>query len=436
MSSPEHGVVGILAGGGSLPRELAEHVVALGGRVHVVTISGDWDAGLAKFPMTKADLGKVGTMLRALRTKGCKQVVIIGPVRRPDLAALWPDLGFILNLPAILRLVTAGGDDGLLSRIVGFFEAKGFEVVAPAAVAPNLLTGEGPLGLCAATPSQTADVAIGFDAVRAMGPYDVGQAVVVTDGRLEAVEGVEGTDGMLARVAALRARSGAAGTERRGVLVKRTKPGQELRIDLPAIGPATVENAVKAGLAGIAVEAGGVLAAERAELVRLADNGGLFVQGWKIESARSAAPTAGLTWQATTLGARNLDASHLADASKGAGLLTAINAFGNSRGAIVDRSHVLAVACKQSAEALIAGAGNIHQWGRRRWSRRSGVAVIGEASDLQPGLINTAAAAGLAGLALLRQPPAATWATIAEADRLGLAVVALAAAQEGQHGRQ
>lgn len=438
MSSPEHGVVGILAGGGSLPRELAEHVAARGGRVHVVTISDKADAGLAKFPLTKADLGKVGTMVSAFRAAGCRRIVIVGAVRRPDLMALWPDLGFILSLPAILRLVTAGGDDRLLSRVVRFFEGKGFEVVAPAAMAPGLLAGEGPLGRIAATPEQAADVAIGFDAVRAMGRYDVGQAVVVTDGRLEAVEGVEGTDGMLARVAALRSRSKEAPTKRRGILVKRQKPGQEVRIDLPAIGPGTVENAIKAGLAGIAVQAAGVLAAERAELVRRADDGGLFVQGWKIETASPAARAAGpADWHASALGARSLDAAHAADAAKGAGLLMTLSAFGNGRCVIVDRGHVLAVACAESAQTLIAGAGGIHQWGRRRWSRRSGVAVLANPSDLQPGLIDAAAATGLAALALVGQPAgAAAQAAIAEADHLGLAVATLAAARKGQHGRQ
>ncbi|MGZ5851985.1 MAG: LpxI family protein, partial [Hyphomicrobium sp.] len=234
MLSPEHGVVGILAGAGSLPREVAQHVTARGGRVHVVTLGDGVDVGLADFPVTKADMAKVGTILRAFRNAGCRKLVIVGAVTRPDLGALWPDLGFFLSLPAILRLIATGGDDDLLSSIVRFFEGKGFEVVAPAAMAPELLAGPGPVGKVVATPEQARDAAVGFDAVRAMGPYDVGQAVVVTDGRLDAVEGVEGTDRMLARLTARRARSGEPQTGRRGVLVKRPKPGQELRIDLPA----------------------------------------------------------------------------------------------------------------------------------------------------------------------------------------------------------
>ena len=436
MLSPEHGVVGILAGAGSLPREVAQHVTARGGRVHVVTLGAGVDVGLADFPVTKADMAKVGTIVRAFRSAGCRKLVIVGAVTRPDLGALWPDLGFFLSLPAILRLIATGGDDDLLSSIVRFFEGKGFEVVAPAAMAPELLAGAGPLGHVMATEQQARDAALGFDAVHAMGLFDVGQAVVVTDGRLEAVEGVEGTDRMLARVAARRARSGEPQTERRGVLVKRPKPGQELRIDLPAIGPGTVERAMEAGLAGIGVQAGGVLAAERAWLVRRADDGGLFVQGWEIANASRAAAAAGPHgWHATALTPRKLDDSQIDDAAKGAGLLTTIDAFGSGRGAIVDRGHVLAVECTQSVEALFADARGMRQWGRRR-SRRSGVAVLGQASDLQPSLVNAAATAGLAGLALVGQPPAAAHGAIAEADRLGLAVVALAATQDGQHGRR
>jgi DUF1009 family protein len=333
--------------------------------------------------------------------------------------------------------VAAGGDDSLLTRVVRFFEGKGFEVVAPVDLAPELLAAEGPLGRITATQAQGADAALGFEAVHVMGPYDVGQAVVVSDGKLEAIEGVEGTDRMLARVAAARAQ-GNAQAARRGVLVKRQKPGQEVRIDLPAIGPSTVENAIKSGLAGVAVQAGGVLAAERAELVRRADAGGIFVEGWKIEAQHQAFPASGPDdWRATALGARTLDAKHDADAAKGAGLLLALAPFGGARCTIVDRGHVLAVGRSESAQALIAGARGIHQWGRRRWSRRSGVAVCADPSDLQPDLVGAAAATGLAALVFLGHPSgAAQHAAIAEADRLGLPVVTLIEAGKGQHGRQ
>lgn len=437
MSSPEHGVVGILAGGGSLPRELAERVTARGGAVHIVAIEGEADAGLRGFPMTLVGWGQIGAMLGALKSAGCEKLVIVGSVRRPDLSALRPDFGLFRSLPAILRIIAAGGDDSVLSRVVRFFEEQGFKVVSPAALVPELLVGEGPLGHVAASAADAVDVALGFEVVRALGPYDVGQAVVVAKGRLEAVEGVAGTDAMLARVAAAR-RGGAQGGKPSGVLVKRPKPGQELRIDLPAIGPGTIARAVDAGLAGIAVLAGGALAAERAELVRRADEGHLFVQGFRDRDGAGAGRASGPEhWRFAALGRLRPNARQRADAAKGAGLLAALAAFGASRSAIVDRGHVLAVESGEGSADLIAGAGTLRQWGRRRWARRSGVAVLSDPSDLQPSLVSAAAATGLAALALVGQPPgAAAQAAIAEADRLGVAVVALAAAREGQHGRQ
>jgi DUF1009 family protein len=427
MPSPVPRVVGILAGGGSLPREIAEHVTARGGAVHIVAIAGESDDDLSAFPLTVVGWGKIGAMLQALKSAGCTELVIVGRVRRPDLAAVRPDLGFLRNLPAILRIIAAGGDDSVLTRVVRFFEGQGFRVVAPAAVAPGLLVGEGPLGHVEARPPETADVALGFDAVRALGPFDVGQAVVVTGGRIEAIEGAEGTDAMLARVALQRGSGGDRGASPAGVLVKRPKPGQELRVDLPAIGPATARRAVDAGLAGIAVLAGGALAAERAELMGRADAGRLFVQGFSDRDAglevRAPGPA---DWRLERLGKRALGARQRADAGKGAALLAALLPYAQSRGAVVDRGHVLAVESGEGAAALIARAGGLRQWGRRRLSRRSGVAVLTEGADVEASVAG-AAAAGLAGIALVGQPSAALGRVARDAGRLGLFVAVLTA---------
>ena len=131
--------IGILAGGGSLPREIAEHVTARGERVHIVAIAGEVDDDLAPFPVTTVGWGQIGGMVRALKDAGCSDLVIVGSVRRPDLAALRPDLGFIRSLPAILRIVAAGGDDSVLTRVVRFFEQKGFAVGVEADVFVGLV---------------------------------------------------------------------------------------------------------------------------------------------------------------------------------------------------------------------------------------------------------------------------------------------------------
>ena len=421
-------VVGILAGGGSLPREVAQYAAARGERVHVVALSGEVDANFAPFPTTVVGWAQVGAMVRALRKAGCHDLVIVGSVRRPDLAGLRPDLGFWRNLPAILRIVVAGGDDSVLTRVVRFFEGQGFRVLSPGSVAPELIVGEGPLGSIAAGPDAQADVALGFEVVRALGPFDVGQAVVVARGHLVAIEGVGGTDAMLARVGAGRRATDAAGDGRTGILVKRTKPGQELRIDLPAIGPDTVRRAADAGLAGVAVLAQGTLAAERPALCELADATGLFVQGFRDcgGHAREAQERAG--WRTESLGRRRPNAHQIADTTKGADVLAALARFGAGRGAVVDRGHVLAVECGEGAAVLLARAGGLRQWGKRRFSRRSGVGVLGEEAELAH-LVVGAAAAGLAGLAVVGHPPPERVQAAAEvADRLGLFLTMLAPA--------
>jgi UDP-2,3-diacylglucosamine hydrolase len=426
MSSRQTGVVGILAGGGNLPREIAEAVVARGGAVHVVALEGEADADFSAFPVTPVGWAQIGGMLRALKSAEAAQLVIVGSVTRPDLGALRPDLGFLLNLPAILRIITAGGDDSVLTRVVRFFEGHGFHVVGPATVAPALVVGAGPLGRNAASPEAEADIARGLEVVRALGPFDVGQAVVVAQGRVEAIEGAEGTDAMLARVAAQRLAKGGSAVSS-GVLVKRPKPGQELRIDMPAIGPATVEAAVEAGLAGIAVLAGATLAAHRPELVSLADARGLFVQGVEDALSVGAKPAAG-DWQVGALTERKPDSRQTADATKAAALLQVLAPLVVSAGAVVDRGHVLAVESGEGTAALIARGGSLRQWGRRRGARASGVAVLRDAADIEPSLAGTAVA-GLAGLALVGQPAAPLrHAVISEqGKRLGLFVAVLAA---------
>lgn len=427
MTAEAPRVVGILAGGGSLPREIAERVAARGDRVHIVALAGAGGSDFAPYPTTAIGFGQIGAMLDAFRGAGCTELVIVGSARRPDLASVRPDWGLFRNLPAILRIIAAGGDDSVLSRIVRFFEAQGFRVVGPATLAPELLVGEGPLGVRAAPAGVGEDIALGFELVRRLGPFDVGQAVVATGGRIEAVEGAEGTDAMLARVARLRRARSDAGPA--GVLVKRPKPAQDLRVDLPAIGPDTVRRAVEAGLAGIAVLAGGVLAAERAELARLADAAGLFVVGF-------AAPEAPVGDQAyegeppwlVTLGRRSLRRRQREDVLKGADAMTAMLPPLKSRGAVVDRGHILAIESGEGAADLIARASSLRQWGMWRL-RRSAVAVLSDRADLGTAL-SGAAATGLAGLALLGEPPAitaaATRAAIRDADRLGLFLAVLA----------
>jgi DUF1009 family protein len=421
--------LGILAGGGSLPREIAEIATARGRGVLLVGIEGEAEPSFAPFPCASVNWGAIGGILAAFRTAGARELVLVGRVRRPDLRRLRPDLGFFRALPTILRLVRAGGDDGVLRGVIGFFEAKGFRVVSPAEVAPEIVVGRGDLGRHGPAAADLSDIEMGLDAVRRLGPFDIGQAVVVAGGRLEAIEGAEGTDAMLERVA----RQRAPGTPRGGVLVKGPKPGQDLRIDLPAIGPETVRGASTARLAGIAVDAGAVLAVRRRELVAAADEAGVFVTGCekhhgaheqRAEHARwcanNVAPPRGVRVLAGECG----DGSLLADAAKGAAVISALVPYGVGRAVVVARGHVIAVEAGEGAEPAISRAAGLRQWGGRG---RHGVAVLSRATDVDAQAIAAAAEAGLAALVLTAgAAPSALPAGAREvARRNGIAIAAL-----------
>lgn len=425
---PAPRVVGILAGAGSLPREIAEYVRADGGALHIVSIASEGDRDLSDFPLTRVGWAQIGAMLRALRRAGVTDLVIVGAVRRPDIFSLKPDLGALLNLPAVFRILRSAGDDNLLSRIVRFFEEKGFKVVSPVAVMPSLTVREGPAGALRANADDMRDIALGFEAVRALGPFDIGQAVVVANGRIEVIEGAENTDAMLVRLIERRASGGVAasckgqpGAQRRGVLVKRPKPRQEMRVDLPTIGPETVTRALEAQLRGIAVLADGAIALERAEMIRRADDNGIFVEGVADGAAGPGAGDAATAVQFIEAGKHRANAQQRNDAQKGAAVRVALRPFYDCAGAVVDRGHVLAVECGEGANALVARASRLRQWGRRARRHRSAVAVIAVSpGDAIDGIIDAAAAANLAGVALLGVPAGSVEAHAKAAARHGL----------------
>jgi DUF1009 family protein len=223
-------------------------------------------------------VGQLGRATKLFRSEGCRDLIFIGTLLRPALSEIRLDWGTIRVLGRILAAFR-GGDDHLLSGIGRILEQDGFRMVGIRDVAPDILMPEGNIARAAPDPTAIADIAKGREVLGALGPFDIGQAVVVIDGHVVAVEDIEGTDGLLARVARLRdagrirARSGC------GVLVKAPKSGQDLRFDLPTVGAKTIEGAARAGLAGIAVIAGHTIAAEAQAMIEAADSAGLFIQG-------------------------------------------------------------------------------------------------------------------------------------------------------------
>jgi DUF1009 family protein len=243
----------------------------------VVGISGEADPRIGAFPHRWVEWGEVGRLLAALKVNRAQDLVLVGRIgRRPDYHRLPLDRGGALSLQAILRIFE-GGDNSVLLGAVKLFESRGFRIVGAHEIARELVAPVGRLGRISPAPRDLRDGDLAFTAAKAIGRLDIGQAAVGVGGRVIATEGAEGTDGMLERVAELRRSGRVAWQGSAGVLSKCAKPHQDLRVDMPTIGPDTVELAARAGLAGVVVEAGQVIIAEREETIRSANALGLFL---------------------------------------------------------------------------------------------------------------------------------------------------------------
>ncbi|MBY0448706.1 MAG: UDP-2,3-diacylglucosamine diphosphatase LpxI, partial [Hyphomonadaceae bacterium] len=270
--------LGLVAGAGLLPLRIAQHCAAQDIACFVARLPGETAPELAAFPGATFPLGELGARFAALHAFGVDAVVIAGKVQRPDFKALQVDAMGLRLLPRFLA-AAARGDDALHRLVVEVCEGEGFQVLAVEQVLGGVLAREGPLGARAPSTQDRADIAKGAGLVAALGPFDVGQGCVIREGMVLAVEAQEGTDAMLQRVALLQ-----RGAPRGGVLLKRTKPAQERRIDLPAIGLDTIAHAHGANLAGVAIEAGGALIIDAPSVRAGADAAGLFVCGVTLEN--------------------------------------------------------------------------------------------------------------------------------------------------------
>lgn len=274
--SPEP--VAIVAGGGAMPRHLADAIEEDGRRVLLVALSGEADADTSARAVVTLRFGQFGALLSLLRRHGARQMLFSGSVRRrPDLAGLRPDIGAARRLPRILRAF-ATGDDGLLSTLAAIFEEEGLTLVGPLDVASRLAAANGPMGRFDVPDAEKEGLGRAITAAREIGRLDIGQAAVACGGRVVALEGAEGTADMLARVAELKA-------ERRvptgGVLAKAAKPQQDIRLDVPTIGPSTAQEAHAAGLKAVALEAGRTMLAGREETIAAFDRLKLALYGFE-----------------------------------------------------------------------------------------------------------------------------------------------------------
>lgn len=275
ISSP----VGLIAAGGVMPFAVADSLAARGIDPVVFALKGACDpVAVERFRHHWISVGQFGRATKLFRAENCRDLVFIGTLVRPALSELRLDWG-TLRVTGRLLAAFRGGDDHLLSGVGRILEKDGFRMVGIKDVAPDLLMPEGCLTRAVPDDDAAGDIARGRDVLAALSPFDIGQAAVVIDGHVVAVEDIEGTDGLLARVARLRGEGRIRARAGRGVLVKAPKSGQDLRFDLPTIGPRTVQGAAAAGLGGVAIVAGNTIVVEPQAMIEAADAAGLFVTG-------------------------------------------------------------------------------------------------------------------------------------------------------------
>jgi DUF1009 family protein len=274
------GALGIIAGSGPLPASVARAAQSTGRDVFIIGLDGHAEtARIADFPHAFMRMGAAVGMLALLREKGCRDLVLVGPVKRPSFRDLRPDAEGMRLLARIGRAAFAG-DDGLLKAVIRVLGEEGFRVLGAHEVLGGLIGRAGLLTKAAPDDQAQTDIARGGAVCRALGVADVGQGCVVQAGIVLAVEAVEGTDAMLSRCGPL------AWPGPGGVLVKLVKPGQDRRADLPTIGAQTVQGAIAAGLRGLAFEGGGTIIMDRDAMIAAADAAGFFVLGLGPEALK------------------------------------------------------------------------------------------------------------------------------------------------------
>lgn len=263
------GALGMIAGSGDLPVDLAERCAASGSPYLVLRLKGTASPALASHPGADIGIGRLGAAMRALKGAGCDRLIFVGKVVRPR----WRDLSLDwTGLKGLLRVLAGWRHDDRLHRAISqLFEREGIRVVGPADVWPDLVAPIGVLTARAPSGVELAELRAATEAALRVGLSDRGQGAVVRYGAPPLLEDRDHTDGLLRRAGQ------SPGTG--GVLVKLAKPQQDRRLDLPVIGPETVAAAAAARLSGIAIEAGSAILARRQQLVADANRAGLYIVG-------------------------------------------------------------------------------------------------------------------------------------------------------------
>lgn len=271
LKAREKPVLGLIAGSGLLPGTVADLYANSGGKVYVAII----DDELGNFPLSnhrykQFSIGSVGKILAYFTENNVSEIVMIGAVKRPDLTKIKPDLVGSVLLAKILKQKFLG-DDNLLKTVAKFIESKGFRVISPKTILNLNIYSKLYNTVNQPREKDKEDIQLGIKLLTSLGNMDVGQSVIVENGCVLGIEAAEGTDNLIRRCEMLRkAESG-------GVLVKMPKANQDLRLDLPTIGPDTAFYLAKHGYNGLAVAEGSVLIVEPQKTIDILDANNLFL---------------------------------------------------------------------------------------------------------------------------------------------------------------
>ncbi|MDI7774836.1 UDP-2,3-diacylglucosamine diphosphatase LpxI [Asticcacaulis sp. EMRT-3] len=270
----------LISGGGALPMEVAAHLRATGRPYTVIRIAGLSDAALDDHPGHTLGLGEFARLFEILQSEQAHSVTMCGYVQRPDFNRLERDHGGARVLPGI-QSAGRGGDDSLLRQVASVIAAQGYQIEGAHEANPDLLIGAGLQTGPELSPDAMEDALEALRIAAAIGQLDIGQAVVVAGRITLAVEAQEGTQSLLQRVAGLPATLRGTPDNRKGVLAKLAKPIQDLRLDMPTIGVATVDDVAAAGLCGIVARAHHLLIVDKRAVFARAAEKGIFIHGYE-----------------------------------------------------------------------------------------------------------------------------------------------------------
>lgn len=271
--------IAIIAGKGSLPRTLTQGIIAQNKRPFLIGLGGQYEEWIKEHNHATFEWGEMGKLFTTFKNNNISKLVMVGSMVRPKLNPLNFDLAGFLVLPQIV-VNMIGGDNSMLSGFINMFAKRGITVIGAHEIMPELLTKPGIISGGKIPDKSRKNILHGIKACKRLGELDIGQASIAVGGRVVALEGIEGTDAMIDRVTDLRINGKLMEKGRYGVLVKSMKPDQDMRVDLPAIGPQTVQQVAEAGLRGIAIEAGHSIILEPEHTLEQAQQKDIFIYGF------------------------------------------------------------------------------------------------------------------------------------------------------------